>query len=51
MKKQTVKFERIGGIKKIAYCKSCGRRMEVNNFNRLLCERCGYREGRSTAKT
>jgi len=50
MRKETVRFEKIKGIKKIIYCKSCGKRLEVNNFNRMLCERCGYREGRSTVK-
>jgi len=49
MKKQGTTFQKIGGIKKIIYCKSCGKRIEVNNFNRMLCERCGYREGRSKA--
>jgi len=37
-------FIKISGIKKIRYCKSCGKRIEVKNFNQLLCERCGYRE-------
>lgn len=50
MRKEKVTFERIKGIRKIIYCKSCGRRIEVNNFNRMLCDRCGYREGRSAAK-
>ncbi len=50
MAKGVVTFEKIKGIKKIIYCKSCGRRLEVDNFNRMLCERCGYREGRSKAK-
>ncbi len=39
-------FQKISGIKKIIKCKSCGKRLEVSNFNRMLCERCGYREGR-----
>jgi len=50
MRRQPIKFEKISGIKKIIYCKSCGKRLEVNNFNRMLCERCGYREGRNHVK-
>ena len=30
-------------IKRIIRCKSCGKRIEVLNFNRKLCEECGYR--------
>jgi hypothetical protein len=48
MARANIQFEKIQGIKKIVYCKSCGKRIEVNNFNRMLCERCGYREGRSS---
>jgi hypothetical protein len=48
MSRAQIQFEKIEGIKKIVYCKSCGKRIEVNNFNRMLCERCGYREGRSS---
>jgi predicted RNA-binding Zn-ribbon protein involved in translation (DUF1610 family) len=43
-------FQRIGGIKKIRYCKSCGKRMVVDNFNRMLCKECGYRESRNRKK-
>ncbi len=50
MRKEPIRFEKISGIKKIVHCKSCGRRIEVSNFNRMLCDRCGYREGRGVAK-
>ncbi len=49
-KKQNSVFQKIEGIKKIVYCKSCGKRLEVNNFNRMLCDKCGYRESRSKAE-
>jgi Zn finger protein HypA/HybF involved in hydrogenase expression len=51
MAKSPIKFEKIKGIKKIIRCKSCNKRIEVSNFNRMLCERCGYREGRVPVKT
>ncbi len=50
MARAQVRFEKIKGIKKIIRCKSCNRRIEVSNFNRMLCDRCGYREGRSSVK-
>ncbi len=42
-------FQKIEGIKKIIRCKSCDRKMEVSNFNRALCKRCGYRDNRTKA--
>jgi hypothetical protein len=50
MAKSPIKFEKISGIKKIIRCKSCNKRIEVSNFNRMLCDRCGYREGRVPVK-
>jgi len=35
---------KIDKIKKRIYCKSCGDRIDVTNFNQLLCKRCGYRD-------
>lgn len=43
-------FQKISGVKKIVKCKSCGKRMEVSNFNRALCEECGYRGDRKKVK-
>jgi hypothetical protein len=48
MAKRASPFERIDKVKKIVFCKSCGKRIEVDNFNRMLCNRCGYRESRHT---
>jgi hypothetical protein len=48
MAKRASPFERIEKVKKIVFCKSCGKRIEVDNFNRMLCNRCGYRESRHT---
>ncbi len=39
-------FQKITGVKKVIRCKSCGKKMEVDNFNRALCEECGYRGSR-----
>ncbi len=39
-------FQKITGVKKVIRCKSCGKKMEVDNFNRALCEDCGYRGSR-----
>ncbi len=39
-------FQKISGVKKVIWCKSCGKKIEVNNFNRALCEECGYRGSR-----
>lgn len=36
-------FQKISGVKKVIKCKSCGKKIEVDNFNRSLCEDCGYR--------
>jgi hypothetical protein len=30
-------------FRKLILCKSCGARVEVKNFNRKLCSRCGHR--------
>ncbi|MFP4403884.1 MAG: hypothetical protein ACLFPJ_06030 [Candidatus Woesearchaeota archaeon] len=38
-----VPFQKIKGIKKVVKCKCCGKKIEINNFNRSLCEECGYR--------
>jgi len=39
-------LEKISGVKKVIRCKSCGKKMEVDNLNRALCEDCGYRASR-----
>ncbi len=39
-------FQKITGVKKVIRCKSCGKKLEVDNFNRALCEDCGYRGSR-----
>ncbi|MGM5482813.1 MAG: hypothetical protein ACQESF_05095 [Nanobdellota archaeon] len=39
-------FQKIGKVKKVIRCKSCGKKIEVGNFNRALCEECGYRGSR-----
>ncbi|MFW5991304.1 MAG: hypothetical protein ACOCQX_03670 [Candidatus Nanoarchaeia archaeon] len=39
-------FEKITGVKKVIRCKSCGKKIEVGNFNRALCAECGYRGSR-----
>lgn len=39
-------FQKIAGVKKVIRCKSCGKKLEVDNFNRALCEDCGYRGSR-----
>jgi len=46
MVKRPIPFQKIDKVKKIVFCKSCGKRIEVDNFNRMLCNRCGYRESR-----
>lgn len=44
-------FEKIiGGIKKSIVCKSCGRRIEVNNHNQELCIKCGFRDNIGKSK-
>jgi ribosomal protein L37E len=45
-----IPFEKIKGIKKVVRCKSCGKKIEISNFNRSLCNDCGYR-GSKKAKT
>jgi len=44
MKQNKVPWIKIKKIKKRVYCKSCGVRIDVSNFNQQLCERCGYRD-------
>lgn len=39
-------FQKITGVKKVIRCKSCGKKIEVGNFNRALCSECGYRGSR-----
>lgn len=39
-------FQKVSGVKKVIRCKSCGRKLEVGNFNRALCSECGYRGSR-----
>ncbi len=33
-------------IKKVIKCQSCGKRINIQNFNRTLCDDCGYRDGK-----
>jgi Zn finger protein HypA/HybF involved in hydrogenase expression len=51
MAKRNTAFVKISGIKKIGTCKSCGKRMEIKNFNQMLCEKCGYRESSESSKS
>lgn len=32
--------------KKVIRCKSCGKKIEIENFKQKLCKKCGYRETR-----
>jgi len=50
MGKSKVLFEKISGVRKIIRCSSCGKRIEIKNFNRTKCDKCGYRgEGQIAA--
>lgn len=50
MSKDKTVWPTIEGFKKLINCRSCGRRVEVKNFNQGLCERCGYREKSKNGK-
>ncbi|MEM4267702.1 MAG: hypothetical protein QXK37_02630 [Candidatus Woesearchaeota archaeon] len=50
MARRAMPFMKIEKVKKIVFCKSCGKRIEVDNFNRMLCSRCGYRESRTNKR-
>jgi DNA-directed RNA polymerase subunit RPC12/RpoP len=41
--KKKNEFEKIGGVKKVIRCVICGKRIVVQNFNQMKCEKCGYR--------
>ena len=35
-------FEKIEGYKKFVYCKHCGKRVQVQNYNQTICDKCGH---------
>jgi DNA-directed RNA polymerase subunit RPC12/RpoP len=48
--KKKTEFQKIVGVKKVIRCVICGKRVVVQNFNQLKCEKCGYRNSK-TAET